>query len=124
MKNWEVVSDNMLLFNAGFLIGTMGRFDVVLAGGTQMASLLFIVDTLSRELNIQIDSSRWWLWTTKWVVEDENSSIEALLKMLSFEVGSFYSDFDFSLSQHPALKLYDEGEAKEGVVLVVRWSML
>jgi len=35
--------------------------------------------------------------------------------MLNFPVNAYYSDFDFSLSNHPALKLYDEGEAKEGV---------
>ncbi len=109
------VSDNMILFNAGFLIGSMGRFDVVLAGGTQMASILLTVNSLSKEFNIPIDSSKWWLWTTKWVAEDKDSSIESLLKMLDFEIGAFYSDFDFSLSEHPALKLYDDGEAKEGV---------
>ena len=35
--------------------------------------------------------------------------------MLDFSVNAYYADFDFSLSEHPALKLYDEGEAKEGV---------
>jgi NaMN:DMB phosphoribosyltransferase len=35
--------------------------------------------------------------------------------MLNFSVNAYYADFDFSLSEHPALKLYDKGEAKEGV---------
>jgi NaMN:DMB phosphoribosyltransferase len=35
--------------------------------------------------------------------------------MMDFELHTYYSDFDFSNSQHPALKLYDSGEAKEGV---------
>jgi NaMN:DMB phosphoribosyltransferase len=55
------------------------------------------------------------LCTTKWVAEDENSDIKGLLKMLSFPINAYYADFDFSSSEHPALKLYDEGEAKEGV---------
>ncbi|MDX9744784.1 MAG: nicotinate-nucleotide--dimethylbenzimidazole phosphoribosyltransferase, partial [Arcobacteraceae bacterium] len=30
-------------------------------------------------------------------------------------LNAYYADFNFALSNHPALKLYDEGEAKEGV---------
>jgi len=44
-----------------------------------------------------------------------NSNIKALLEMLDFPINAYYSDFDFAKSQHPALKLYDQGEAKEGV---------
>jgi uncharacterized protein (TIGR00303 family) len=109
------VSDNMLLFNAGFIIGAMDRFEIALAGGTQMAGVLLVAQSIAKELGIKIDSSNWYLWTTKWVAEDKNSNIKALLEMLDFEVGAFYSDFDFSSSTHPALKLYDKGEAKEGV---------
>jgi NaMN:DMB phosphoribosyltransferase len=35
--------------------------------------------------------------------------------MPDFSIDAGYTDFDFSLAHHPALKLYDEGEAKEGV---------
>jgi NaMN:DMB phosphoribosyltransferase len=35
--------------------------------------------------------------------------------MPNFSIHACYTDFDFSLAHHPALKLYDEGEAKEGV---------
>ena len=35
--------------------------------------------------------------------------------MNDLSINAYYADFDFSLSSHPALKLYDEGEAKEGV---------
>jgi NaMN:DMB phosphoribosyltransferase len=56
-----------------------------------------------------------YLWTTRWVAQDPNSDIRALLEMVDFPVRASYADFDFSRSQHPALKLYDEGEAKEGV---------
>jgi uncharacterized protein (TIGR00303 family) len=116
-KRLGAVSDNMLIFNAGFIIGAMGRFDIALAGGTQMAGVLLVAQSIAKELDIKIDSSNWYLWTTKWVAEDENSNIKALLEMLDFEVGAFYSDFDFTTagSTHPALKLYDQGEAKEGV---------
>ncbi len=37
------------------------------------------------------------------------------LQQLDFPINAYASDFDFSLSNQVALKLYDEGEANEGV---------
>ncbi len=109
------VSDNMLIFNAGFILGLNGKTPLILAGGTQMAGVLLIVNSILREMGGEIDSSNLALATTKWVVEDENSDIQALLEMLDFPINGYFADFDFSLTEHPALKLYDKGEAKEGV---------
>ncbi len=109
------VSDNMLIFIAGLVLGVNSRFPLVLAGGTQMAGALLVADTVAKEMGLQIDSSKLLLWTTKWVAKDENSDIASLLNMLSFKIEASYPDFDFSSSTHPALKLYDMGEAKEGV---------
>jgi len=111
-----VTCDNMLLFNAGFILGSMQKdYKVVLAGGTQMACVLLVVNSILKTMDGNIDSSKLALCTTKWVYEDCYSDIEALLKMLDFKIDAYYSQFDFSLSNHPALKLYDNGEAKEGV---------
>jgi len=109
------VADNMLIFNAGFILGVNSRFPVVLAGGTQMACVLLIANSISHYMGAEVNSTQLSLATTKWVAEDEHSDIKALLEMLDFPLNAYYSDFDFSLSNHPALKLYDEGEAKEGV---------
>jgi len=109
------VSDNMLIFNAGFLLGLNGKVDVILAGGTQMAGVLLVVNSVLRIMNGEVDTSNIALCTTKWVAKDENSNIKALLEMLDFRINAYFADFDFSLSEHPALKLYDKGEAKEGV---------
>ncbi|WP_024955214.1 nicotinate mononucleotide-dependent phosphoribosyltransferase CobT [Sulfurospirillum arcachonense] len=110
------VSDNMLIFNAGFVIGAMQRdLKIVLAGGTQMAGVLLVINSILRENSQKIDSKNLALCTTKWVYEDFHSDIEGLLKMLDFEINAYCSEFDFTSSQHPALKLYDDGEAKEGV---------
>ena len=109
------VADNMLIFNAGFILGLNGKTPLILAGGTQMAGVLLIVNSILREMEGEIDSSNLALATTKWVVEDENSDIKALLEMLDFPINGYFADFDFSLTDHPALKLYDKGEAKEGV---------
>jgi len=110
------VGDNMLIFNAGLLLGLQNRdIPIVLAGGTQMACVLLVVNRILQMMEGELDSSKIALCTTKWVAEDPNSDIKALLEMNDFPISAYYADFDFSLSNHPALKLYDEGEAKEGV---------
>ena len=111
------VSDNMLIFTAGFILGSTGRDDlkVVLAGGTQMASALLIANSIVEGMGGVVDTKNIALCTTKWIEEDKNSDIKALLEQLNFSINAYASDFDFSLSSHSALKLYDEGEAKEGV---------
>ena len=109
------VSDNMLIFNAGFIMGLENKTKVVLAGGTQMACVLLIINKIAKHMNKKFESSNLALCTTKWVAQDENSNIKALLQCLDFKINAYYSNFDFSKSKHPALKLYDEGEAKEGV---------
>jgi len=109
------VADNMLVFNAGFIMGLNNRVPLVLAGGTQMACVLLIMDKMIKLMGRSMETSNLALCTTKWVAKDENSDIEALLKLLRFNINAYYADFDFSQSSHPALKLYDQGEAKEGV---------
>ncbi|MDH5465594.1 MAG: TIGR00303 family protein [Thiovulaceae bacterium] len=110
-----LVSDNMLIFTAGFLIQASKRFPLVLAGGTQMAAALLIADTLAKESDCTINAENLYHLTTKWVAEDSHSDIDKLLQQLSFPLQAYYADFDFSRTSHPALKLYDQGEAKEGV---------
>jgi uncharacterized protein (TIGR00303 family) len=117
---WDIlskVSDNMLIFNAGFILGVNSRFPLVLAGGTQMACVLLVANSILQEKGQAQDLPLQdvILATTKWVAKDENSDIKALLEMCDFPLNAYYSDFDFTLSEHPALKLYDQGEAKEGV---------
>ncbi|MFA6740724.1 MAG: TIGR00303 family protein [Arcobacteraceae bacterium] len=110
------VSDNMIIFNAGFILGSrVNNLKIVLAGGTQMAAVLLVINSILRSMGGVIDSSNLALCTTKWIIKDENSNIKALLEQLDFPMNAYASTFDFSLSNHPALKLYDEGEAKEGV---------
>lgn len=110
------VGDNMLIFNAGLILGLQNRdIPIVLAGGTQMACVLLIVNRLLQMMEGTLESGQIALCTTKWVAEDPHSDIKALLEMNDFGINAYYADFDFSLSDHPALKLYDEGEAKEGV---------
>lgn len=109
------VSDNMLIFIAGFILGLNNQTKLILAGGTQMACVLLIVNSILKQMQGHLETSNLALCTTKWVYEDEKSDIEGLLKLNDLKINAYYADFDFKDSSHPALKLYDEGEAKEGV---------
>ncbi len=108
-------ADNMLLFNAGFILSASRRFNIVLAGGTQMAAVLLIANKIAGLQSIHHDHRHIHLCTTKWIAQDEHSDIQALLDQLDYRLKAYYADFTFEEARHPALKLYDEGEAKEGV---------
>jgi len=109
------VSDNMQIFVAGFILGLNNKIPLILAGGTQMASVLLIVNKILEVMQGELNTSNLALATTLWVVKDQNSDIKGLLELLDFNINSYNSDFSFDSSNHLALKLYDEGEAKEGV---------
>ncbi len=118
MSNFEklgIVSDNMLIFYAGFLLEATKRFCVVLAGGTQMAACLLIADKLKEDVLMRLNADNLTLATTAWVAKDKNSNIKKVLKQLSYTPHAIYSTFSFKNTQIPVLKKYDEGEAKEGV---------
>ena len=118
MSNFEklsLVSDNMLLFCAGFLLEASKRFQIVLAGGTQMAACLLIADKLKEDVLMRIKNENVTLATTKWVAQDTNADIAHILQQLSYTPHALYTDFSFEKTQIPILKKYDEGEAKEGV---------
>jgi len=118
MTNFEklgFVSDNMLIFCAGFLLTASRRFHVVLAGGTQMAACLLVADTLREDVLMRLKNDNITLATTQWVVNDEKSNIKNILSKLSYTPHAIYTKFSFANAEIPVLKKYDDGEAKEGV---------
>ena len=118
MDNFEklsIVSDNMLIFCAGFLLEATKRFHVVLAGGTQMAACLLIADKLREDVLMRLNADNLTLATTQWVAKDKNSDIKKILEQLSYTPHAIYTSFSFENAKIPVLKKYDEGEAKEGV---------
>lgn len=118
MGNFEklsLVSDNMLIFCAGFLMEASRRFHVVLAGGTQMAACLLIADKLREDVLMRVKDENITLATTSWVANDKNSDIAHILSLLSYKPHAVYTTFSFQEASIPVLKRYDDGEAKEGV---------
>ncbi len=109
-------TDNMLLFYAGFILGSRKNgLKLLLAGGTQMAAVLLIVNSVVKTMGARFDASHVALCTTGWIYSDTNSDLKGLLSLLDFKINAYAADFDFRHSEHPALRLYDKGEAKEGV---------
>lgn len=115
IEKLSIVSDNMLLFCAGFLLEASRRFHVVLAGGTQMAACLLVADKLREDVFMRVKDKNITLATTAWVAKDENSDIAHILSQLSFVPHAVYTSFSFADATIPVLHKYDEGEAKEGV---------
>ncbi|MEA2090924.1 MAG: TIGR00303 family protein [Campylobacterota bacterium] len=111
----SLVSDNMLIFCAGFLLEASKRFHIVLAGGTQMAACLLVADALREDVLMRVKSDNITLATTSWVANDENSDIKHILSLLSYIPHAVHTSFSFAKTEIPVLKKYDEGEAKEGV---------
>jgi len=111
----SLVSDNMLIFCAGFLLEASRRFHVVLAGGTQMAAALLVADALREDVLMRLKSENITLATTAWVAKDKNSNIKHILEQLSYTPHAIYTSFSFKNAEIPVLHKYDEGEAKEGV---------
>lgn len=112
----SLISDNMLIFNAGFILGLSStNTKLVLAGGTQMAAVLLVVNSIVEHMQGVFDAKNISLCTTRWVYEDKNSDIKSLIELCNFDINTYYTDFNFSETSHPALKMYDDGEAKEGV---------
>ena len=111
----SLISDNMLIFCAGFLLEASRRFHVVLAGGTQMAACLLVADKLREDVLMRLKPENITLATTGWVANDTNSNIKHILEQLSYTPHAIYTEFSFANAEIPILKKYDEGEAKEGV---------
>ena len=108
-------ADNTLMFVAGFILEASHQSEIVLAGGTQMAAALLIADTIASRDSIYHDPRHITLCTTRWIAKDGASNINALLSQLNFRAKAVYADFLYEDAKIPVLKLYDEGEAKEGV---------
>ena len=118
MSNFEklsIVSDNMLLFCAGFLLEATRRFHVVLAGGTKMAACLLIADKLREDVLMQLKSANLTLATTAWLAQDTHSDITHLLSLLSYRPHAIFTEFTFENTEIEILKGYDKGVVKEGV---------
>ena len=109
IKAISTVGDPMQPVVGGLVIGAAENMPVLMAGGTQMAAVLAVINALKPNVldNIAIG-------TTKWIINDKTSDINGLVSKIA-DVPLFASDLDFSGSRFYGLKAYEAGVVKEGV---------
>jgi len=107
----EVFGDPLHIAIAGFAFGAVEKgCKVLLAGGTQMCSVIAILKKLGLDLR-----SRVAIGTTKWLALDKSSDIAGLVKDIAPDVPIAYTLLSFDDAPFAGLRLYEEGYVKEGV---------
>ncbi len=100
----ECLGDPMMAAAAGLAEGLNVR--TILAGGTQMVSVLSIIKALGLERDISIA-------TTRYVADDRSANLLKMTESLGYR--AYAADPDFKNSKVEGLRMYEKGEVKEGV---------
>jgi len=110
IKAVSALGDPVHVSMAGFLQGALeSGAKVVLAGGTQMASVLAIAKHMSVKLEGVV------IATTRWITSDASSNITALVRSVEPSISIVSMNLDFSEAPHEGLRYYERGYVKEGV---------
>ena len=100
----ESLGDPMMASAAGLVDGL--RTKTILAGGTQMVSVLGIIKHLGLERDVSIA-------TTRYVADDISANFREMTDILGYE--AFAADPGFGNSRRQGLRMYENGDVKEGV---------
>jgi uncharacterized protein (TIGR00303 family) len=109
VKAVSCLGDPMMPAFAGLVIGAAAQVPVLMAGGTQMTSVLAVVNALNPDVLCNVA-----IGTTRWVVNDTSSDICGIVAQIA-EVPVLAADIDFAPSRFSGLKAYEKGIVKEGV---------
>ena len=106
----SLLGDLMMVTVAGIALGSQQTTPVILAGGTQMAAVLAIMQKL-----LGHSPERVALCTTRYVFEDESANLASLISSVDSHVPLFTTDPSLARSSKQGLRAYAEGFVKEGV---------
>jgi uncharacterized protein (TIGR00303 family) len=113
LKAISALGDPMVPSVAGMVEGILKLSShntrVMLAGGTQMASVLAVLKLIDCPLE------RICIGTTAYVAEDKSSNLAHLVKSISTNVPIYKSNLHLAYSSFPGLRSYANGYVKEGV---------
>jgi uncharacterized protein (TIGR00303 family) len=109
IKAVSTVGDPMQPALVGLVIGAAKKVPVIMAGGTQMAAVLAVVNASNPDVlgNVAIG-------TTRWIIEDKTADLKGLVSKIA-DVPVLAADLDFGGSRFDGLKAYEAGVVKEGV---------
>jgi uncharacterized protein (TIGR00303 family) len=110
----DAVGDPMQPFVMGMLCATARDVPVILAGGTQMAAVLALVDRLEQQTSLFVPRSHVLLATTPWVARDPHADLAGILNDRGAWAGAI-ADLDFSTMDCLPLRSYERLLVKEGV---------
>ncbi|VVB54168.1 Uncharacterised protein [uncultured archaeon] len=100
----ESLGDPMMAAAAGLVDGLNKK--TVLAGGTQMVSVLGVIKHLGLVRDVSIA-------TTRYVADDKSANFREMTEILGYE--AFAADPGFGKSRRKGLRMYEDGDVKEGV---------
>ena len=100
----------MMVAVAGIALGSQKKTPVMLAGGTQMAAVLAVMQKL-----LEHSPERVAVCTTRYVLEDESANLTSLISSVNPHVPLFATDPGLAQSSKQGLRAYAEGFVKEGV---------
>lgn len=98
------LGDPMMAAAAGLVDGLNKK--TVLAGGTQMVSVLSVIKHLGLMRDVSIA-------TTRYVADDKSANFREMTEILGYE--AFAADPGFGNSRRKGLRMYEDGDVKEGV---------
>lgn len=98
------LGDPMMAAAAGLVDGLDTK--TILAGGTQMVSVLGIIKHLGLKRDVSIA-------TTRYVADDSSANFREMTDALGYK--AFAADPGFGNSRFPGLRMYENGDVKEGV---------
>ena len=109
LKAVSCVGDPMIPAFAGLVLGAASKVPVLMAGGTQMAAVLAVVNALNRDVldNVAIG-------TTRWIISDRTADLKGIITQIA-HIPVLAADLNFSQSKLDGLRAYEAGAVKEGV---------
>lgn len=100
----ECMGDPMIAAATGLVDGLNTK--TILAGGTQMVSVLSMIKAMGLKRDVSIS-------TTCYVANDRSANFNDMTELLGYH--SYISNPGFSSSTIAGLRMYEKGEVKEGV---------
>ena len=99
----------MMPANVGILCGAAKHVPVIVGGGTQLAAVMAAAVKLHPEIVGTFVQG-----TTRWLMNDPNSSMKKIMDGISDKVPILYVNVDYSESPYEGLQAYEWGYIKEG----------